>query len=242
MANDHNSPLGSSYSHLRAIPVPMQALVEAGLNPSQWVVLYLMHFKLWEELHAYQTGPDAPQGFPDEDLDDLHARFYIIHEPVPGEHHKLSPMNFRVSERFTDLLSTVKAAYIPTELAIANLPPTPTRKADITKPVIPGMGLDGLEAFDELFAAYPSHIPVQGTLMSGRSGDYDSMADVYSKYLSRKYSVEHRDILDILVWAKENELIKMGLAKFISGREWLGLQELRDSGFNGQGYSNQDAI
>lgn len=243
----------TAFAHLRVVPVPFQLLVDHGLTPNQWCLLYLMHFKYDLEQLAYLTGDNAPQGWNPDELNDLHDRFYLIYEPRSGDHPKLSPINFRVSERFTDLLGETNVVLPPPYKLTA---PLPAKKWDSTvraqpsdvleqKPVIPGLGLDALEAFDELFGAYPSHIDVNGTLMSGRSGDYEHMAASYGKLLDSKQGRQgpsHVEILELVAWAKENALIKMGLAKFISGREWLGLNELRESGFNNNGYSNQEAI
>ena len=102
--------------------------------------------------------------------------------------------------------------------------------------------LEDLEAFDALFQAYPSHIPVNGTLMSGRGGDYDGMAAIYAKCLSTKNSPDHATILDLVAWARQQNLLTMGLKKFLDSREWLGLQELRDQGFAGSTFDSQQAI
>jgi len=222
-----------SYAHLAVVPVPFQILVEDGLTPNQWCLLYLLHNKLDREQLAYLTAENAPQGWNPDELNDLHDRFYLIFEPVAGNHPKLSPINFRVSERYTDLLDKLKVKVPKVQV--------PLEKPMLTKPVLPGMGLDALEFFDELFLLYPSHIDVNGTLMSGRSGDYEQLADAYARYLVSRKAVPHPDIMEITTWAKENNHLRMGLAKYISSREWIGLAELRDKGQGGT-YTNQDAI
>ena len=228
------------YVNLRTLPVPMRALVENGLTPTQWIICYLLHFELWSDYVAYTTGPDSPQGFDPEELNDLHSRFYLIFEPKDGDHPKLSPKNFRVSERFTDLLEYVGKCHkplLPTDKAPYQAP----RPSVFEQRIQPS--LEGLDHYDELFALYPSHIPVQGSLVSGRSGDQDLMAASYAKAL-QKPGVTHEQVLELVHWAKEQSpsMITMGLQKFIASREWLGLQQLKDSGLSGGTFNTQEAI
>ena len=245
------SPRLIYYHKLKNIPVPIQALCEAGLSPTQWTLLYLMaHAELEEEMLAMIHCPNKYLLWTNADLQDLLERFYLINEPHPDAPTKTDLMNFRVSERFTDLLSTLKEAWLPDGHYQLARPleerrqltaPTPPRAVPAppllfsTPPhTVPDTPTSRLDAFDELFQAYPSHIPVKGMLMSGRGGDYDTMAAAYAKALQRHGS-SHLDILELVHWAKSQSpsLLTMGLQKFIASREWLGLQELRDQGFAG---------
>lgn len=246
----HPPPTPDALAKLHNIPVPIQALVEAGLSPTQWVFLYLIHFKLWAEMEAIMFCENKPLLYTNDDLNDLVSRFFLIHEPQPGI-ERLSPLNFRVSMRFTDLLGALKPAWLPPGYHHA-----PRRGGESTASVeklwqatqdkLPANAtnhkLEDLEAFDELFQAYPSHIPVNGTLMSGRGGDYDAMAVVYARALAAKNSPSHATILELVAWARQQNLLTMGLKKFLDSREWLGLQELRDQGFAGSTFDSQEAI
>ena len=243
------TPAPIAYHALKNIPVPIQALCEAGLSPTQWVLLYILHHRqqLEPELQAMVNCPNKALLWYEQDLRELLDRFYLIHEPVAGSFSKTDAANFRPSVRFTDLLATLKEAWLPDghyELARPRVAPL---TAD--RPVPPCVAHDAassqlqdLEAFDALFQAYPSHIPVNGTLMSGRGGDYDGMAAAYARCLAAKHSPAHTDILDLVRWAKDQGLLTMGLQKFISSREWLGLQELRDQGFSGSSFNNLESI
>ena len=249
----HPPPTPAALAKLRNIPVPIQALVEAGLSPTQWVMLYLIHFELWSEMEAIMFCDNKPLLYTNDDLNDLVKRYFLIHEPQPGI-ERLSPLNFKASMRFTDLLGALKPAWLPPgnyqlarPIAERGFTPNPQaqearRKAQDILYGTQTNKLEDLEAFDALFQAYPSHSPVNGTLMSGRGGDYDSMAAVYARALSAKNSFSHSFILEVLAWAKPNGLITMGLKKFLDSREWLGLQELRDQGFAGSTFDSQQAI
>lgn len=100
-------PTPINYSNLRSVPVPMNILVQNNLSPSQWVAMYLMHFELYAELAAYLEADTAPQGFNEDELEDLHKRGYILYRPVPGNHAKTSSRNMKISSLFTDLLRLV---------------------------------------------------------------------------------------------------------------------------------------
>lgn len=231
---------------LRCIPVPLEALVERGLSPSQWVICYLLHYKMWDELNAYILLDTAPGAFLPDELNDLHGRFYLIYEPIPGVSPRTHPSNFRVSERFTDLLPLIKPPFIGPDVKLR--PDTLTKeKLEVEMPLMADVNIkapvtaEQLDAFDELFQHYPSHIPVDGKQMSGRSGDYDQMSLKYAELLKKSPKL-HAHILELVDWAVANNLITMGLNKFLHSREWLGLEELRAKGFQGGTYDNADVI
>jgi hypothetical protein len=226
----------------RTIPLPIGALVEAGISPNQWFILYLLHYQLWDDYVSYQQGPKIELNaiHPDE-LNDLHQRLFLYYEPKEGDHAKTSPINFRVSERFTELLGHITKTHIPGDGAFypdmgayqkSLEKPKPFSLARNGESEQPKQDFDGLEFYDELFDAYPSHFPVDGRLMSARSGDQDHMAVAYTKALLRKGALSHPEILSLVEWAKMQSpsMITMGLKKFIDSQEWIGLKQLRDSG------------
>lgn len=242
-------PLIIHYHSLKNIPVPIQALCEAGLNPTQWTLLYLMaHPELRNELLAMIHCPNKPLLWTNEDMQDLLDRFYLIREPHPDAPSKTDLMNFRVSPRFTDLLSTLKEAWLPAghyklarpiaerQALRGGISTASADKLELCAPTTTiAPALEELEAFDALFRTYPRHIPVNGILMSCWNGDYCIMAASYESYLASKGALEHKRILDIVRWAKEQNLLTMRLHKFIDSHGWLGLQELWDQASAGSG-------
>lgn len=40
----------------------------------------------------------------------------------------------------------------------------------------------------------------------------------------------HREIIDLLQWGKENDMIKMGISTFVINQSWIALKEARDKG------------
>jgi hypothetical protein len=217
---------------LRTIPLPVAALIEAGITPNQWFILYLLHFELWSDYVAYQTSDKIElNAIPNDELNDLHERLFIYYEPVPGDHPKTSPKNMKVGQRFIDLLHHVGKQHSPVTVELRT-PSTPFSLARHGESEQPSQDINGLEFYDELFAVYPSHFPVDGRLVSARSGDQDHMAVQYTKALLRKGAFPHALIMELVRWAKAQNpsMITMGLKKFIDSQEWIGLKELRDSG------------
>ena len=51
----------------------------------------------------------------------------------------------------------------------------------------------------------------------------------YSSQIQHNPS-KHKEILEIVQWAKENNLLKFGIVEFIVSHKWNELKELRKSG------------
>lgn len=94
----------------------------------------------------------------------------------------------------------------------------------------------------ELYAAYPSNMYVNGNLVSLRniSKRFLNLDELYFKYATTiGHSKEkHKKILELLEWAKENDLINIGLVEFILSHKWLELEELRNNGIQGRSMIN----
>ena len=84
----------------------------------------------------------------------------------------------------------------------------------------------------ELFDNYPVTINVNGITYSARTSgnkyrDLEDMYYAYGRAIGNKPNV-HRHVLELLDWAKENNLVNKGLYRFIADREWLNLEAMKD--------------
>lgn len=90
----------------------------------------------------------------------------------------------------------------------------------------------------ELYNAYPSYMYINGKIVSLKniSKIFRDLNELYFKYASIiKHSVDkHKEILDILEWAKSQDLVTVSLPEFIISCKWNEYKELRDKGVQGK--------
>lgn len=90
----------------------------------------------------------------------------------------------------------------------------------------------------ELFEAYPAFLPANGKLLPLRNiaKKFCSLEEFYFHYsTSIKHSKDqHAEVMELLEWGKENNLINYSLLEFVASHKWLELKELRDNGIGGQ--------
>jgi len=97
----------------------------------------------------------------------------------------------------------------------------------------------------ELFMNYPSFVNINGRQCSLKniSKMYKSMDDfcfAYGKAIKFDPNV-HAKILELLEFAKENNLLHYGIVEFISSMKWLEIEELKLSD-NLNGYQNSELL
>lgn len=89
---------------------------------------------------------------------------------------------------------------------------------------------------EELFANYPTFATINGSPVGIRSVSkkFDSLEDFFRAYgKTIKWNAEvHKNILELVNWGKENNLINYTLASFLIDRKWEELQAMKD-GNNG---------
>lgn len=85
---------------------------------------------------------------------------------------------------------------------------------------------------EELFSVYPMFANINGNNVGIRniSKKFDSLEDAYRMYSKTiKWDSEvHNNIINLINWGKENNLINYTLASFIVDRRWEELQALKD--------------
>lgn len=90
----------------------------------------------------------------------------------------------------------------------------------------------------ELFDAYPQFLPINGKLMSLKniSKRFMSLDEFFFHYsVTIKHNVEkHKEIMEILEWAKEHNQINFGILEFVASQKWETLKYLKDHPQEGQ--------
>ena len=86
----------------------------------------------------------------------------------------------------------------------------------------------------ELFMNYPAFIIINGKHFSLKNIDksfksLDDFTFAYGKAI--KFDVEkHKEILELLEWGKEVNVLNYGIVEFITSLKWNEIKELKDSG------------
>ena len=86
----------------------------------------------------------------------------------------------------------------------------------------------------ELFMSYPSYIMINGKQFSLRNiakgfKSIDDFAYAYGKAI--RFDVEkHKEIMELLEWAKEANILNFGIIEFITSMKWLELAEMKEQG------------
>lgn len=86
----------------------------------------------------------------------------------------------------------------------------------------------------ELFMNYPPYMIINGKQFSLRNiaksfKNLDDFAFAYGKAI--KFDVEkHKEIIELVEWAKEVNILNFGIIEFITSLKWLELKELKENG------------
>lgn len=112
----------------------------------------------------------------------------------------------------------------------------------INKPFLKNLFKSSFEIGKELFEVYPQFGNINGCVVPLRTvaKKFDSLEDCYARYGKEiKWNPEiHSTIIDLVKWAKDNNILNCSLASFIINNGWNDLQALKD----GEGNINYDAI
>lgn len=96
----------------------------------------------------------------------------------------------------------------------------------------------------ELFENYPSSTVINGRIFSLRNITklYKSLDDMSWDYGSKiKFNPDiHFEIMELLEYGKDNNLITNGICDFISSEQWKLLKELKDNGLDT--FDNSEAL
>lgn len=115
----------------------------------------------------------------------------------------------------------------------------------INKNFIKNLYKCSFELGKELFEVYPQFGTINGTIvpLRGVSKKFDSLEQAYFKYgKSIGFNPErHERVIELVQWAKENNIINCSLASFIVNNGWHDLEALK-SGNGDMAGINYDAV
>ena len=115
----------------------------------------------------------------------------------------------------------------------------------INKNFIKNLYKCSFELGKELFEVYPRFGTINGTIvpLRGVSKKFDSLEQAYFKYgKSIGFNPErHERIIELIQWAKENNIINCSLASFIVNNGWHDLETLKSGNGDIAGI-NYDAV
>ena len=94
------------------------------------------------------------------------------------------------------------------------------------------------EMGQELFNEYPPFLSINGRLMSLRNiaKKFYSLDDFYFYYSSTigHNPDKHKEIMELVKWGKENDLIRVGILEFIASHKWDELKYLKENNVEGE--------
>lgn len=104
----------------------------------------------------------------------------------------------------------------------------------INKNFIKALYKSSFEMGKELFDSYPQFGNINGNLipLRGISKKFDSLEQAYFKYgKSVGFNPEkHKTIIELVNWARENNILNCSLASFIVNEGWHDLNALKNNG------------
>lgn len=158
--------------------------------------------------------------FQDESNEELFKNYY----------HAIKNNNINIRELLVSLQNKsviLKSYKIPNEGQPLN-----PMQIEFNKNFLKQLYRSSFEMGKELFDAYPQFATINGMLVPLRSVSkkFDSLEDAYYKYGKYiKWNPEvHKNIIELLKWANENNLLNCSLASFIVNNGWLDLQSMKD--------------
>lgn len=84
----------------------------------------------------------------------------------------------------------------------------------------------------ELFETYPQFGTIQNNLvpLRGISKHFDSLEDCYFRYgkCIGWSSEKHNHIIELVKWAKDNNILNMSLSSFVINNSWLDLEAMKE--------------
>ena len=104
---------------------------------------------------------------------------------------------------------------------------------EFNKNFIKGWFKSGCTMGEELFTKYPSWLNINGKLTSLKNiaTRFASLDDFFCFYATQINNdpEKHKEVMEILDWAKDNNKISFGILNFVISKQWEALKELRDN-------------
>lgn len=109
---------------------------------------------------------------------------------------------------------------------------------EFNKNFIKGWYKQSGEMGQELFDEYPPFITINGKVFSLRNiaKKFYSLDDFYFYYSSNigHNPEKHKEVMELLKWGKENDLIRVGILEFVASHKWDELKYLKENNLQGQ--------
>lgn len=200
----------------------LDLMTQYGLTAEEWWIIQLLFLAQYPEsrIQPLQRYSKIVGGLKFEVLESLQSKGILKKLNIrKGDHFEIDELQFN----YVKGVDKDKEAY-PLDIPFT---------ANFLKSYMKHSG----ELGKELFLAYPTFIYVNGTRVNARSvttgnhfGCMDDLFFFYGKTI--RWSIEtHKKVLSILEWAKENDMINIGLVNFTVNQAWIPLQEAKDKGF-----------
>lgn len=94
----------------------------------------------------------------------------------------------------------------------------------------------------ELFEEYPQFGTINGSVVPLRSvaRKFDSLEDCYFRYgrAIRWNEETHKHIIELLRWAKENNIVNQSMANFVINHAWIDLEALKNGDLANVNYNS----
>jgi len=103
----------------------------------------------------------------------------------------------------------------------------------LTSKFVDLMFINGGEAFESLCEIYPDTFKVNGTTIFSKTVDLNEQEKLYIKAIKNSQS-KHEEVLELLKYAIEKNLINTKIDKFIAGKVWTSIKKIKEE--EGLGY------
>lgn len=102
----------------------------------------------------------------------------------------------------------------------------------INQNFLKGYYRSSLDMGKELFAVYPQFGNIGGKIVTlrGVASKFNSLEDAFKMYakIIHYKDTTHKEIIELVKWAKEHEVLNQSLASFIINQSWLDLKEIKN--------------
>ena len=101
------------------------------------------------------------------------------------------------------------------------------------------------ELGQELFDNYPKFLHVNGKMvpLTNISKRYSSLEELFFSYSAAigHNPEKHKEVMELLEWAKDNDHIRYSIVEFIASRKWTEIQAIKDNNLDNI-TANSDSI
>lgn len=116
---------------------------------------------------------------------------------------------------------------------------TYTDMYEITKKFKDGIYEEELIMWNEFLATYPQWLFIEGKRLPAQSANLDELKIIYFNKIGKSVK-RHKEIIDLLIYASDHDLINMGIDKWIKGEQWRGIQQILSEKPKSVGYGERE--